>query len=85
MKDQPTFFDFAAEVGLTKHIGGVTATEMLIELCHIGRESTILDVGCGVGATACASLPQRLAAGWLAWTSWKRWSSGPGRGHPEKS
>lgn len=53
MKDQPTFFDFAAEVGLTKHIGGIAATEALIERCHIGRESTILDVGCGVGATAC--------------------------------
>lgn len=53
MKDQPTFFDFAAEVGLTKHIGGIAATEALIELSHIGRESTILDVGCGVGATAC--------------------------------
>jgi hypothetical protein len=29
------FFDFAAEVGLTKHLGGVGATEELIELCHI--------------------------------------------------
>jgi len=53
MKDQPTFFDFAAEVGLTKHIGGIAATEALIELCQIGRDSYILDVGCGVGATAC--------------------------------
>ncbi|MCU0485410.1 MAG: methyltransferase domain-containing protein [Anaerolineales bacterium] len=53
MKDQPTFFDFAAEVGLTKHIGGVGATEALIELCHIGKDSYVLDVGCGVGATAC--------------------------------
>ncbi|MFO7684073.1 MAG: class I SAM-dependent methyltransferase [Chloroflexota bacterium] len=53
MKEQPSFFDFAAEVGLTKHIGGIAATEALIELCHIGRESFVLDVGCGVGATAC--------------------------------
>jgi arsenite methyltransferase len=53
MKDQPTFFDFAAQVGLTKHIGGVEATEELAELCHIGQGSYILDVGCGVGVTPC--------------------------------
>jgi len=53
MEKQPTFFDFAAEVGLTKHIGGVGATEALAELCHIGPGSYILDVGCGVGVTAC--------------------------------
>jgi arsenite methyltransferase len=53
MKTSPTFFDFAAEVGLTKHIGGVNATEALIELCHISKDSYILDVGCGVGATPC--------------------------------
>ena len=50
---QPTFFDFAAEVGLTKHIGGLEATEVLIQLCHISNGSYILDVGCGVGATSC--------------------------------
>ncbi len=32
MKNQPGFFDFAAEVGLTKHIGGLEATEALVEL-----------------------------------------------------
>jgi arsenite methyltransferase len=53
MEDQPTFFDFAAEVGLTKHIGGVEATEALIELCHIGQGSYVLDVGCGAGVTPC--------------------------------
>jgi SAM-dependent methyltransferase len=53
MNHQPGFFDFAAEVGLTKHIGGLEATETLIELCHIGKDSYILDVGCGVGATPC--------------------------------
>jgi hypothetical protein len=39
MKDEPTFFDFAAEVGLTKHIGGAEATEALVELCRIGQGS----------------------------------------------
>ena len=47
------FFDFAAEVGLTKHMGGVGATEELIELCHIGEGKYILDVGCGAGVTPC--------------------------------
>lgn len=51
MQDQPTFFDFAAEVGLTKHIGGNEATDILADLCRIGAEKTVLDVGCGVGAT----------------------------------
>jgi len=53
MNNQPGFFDFAAEVGLTKHIGGLEATEALIELCHIGKGSYILDVGSGVGVTPC--------------------------------
>jgi arsenite methyltransferase len=49
----PTFFDFAAEVGLTKHIGGMEATQAIIQLCHIDKDSHVLDVGCGVGATPC--------------------------------
>ncbi len=53
MNQQPGFFDFAAEVGLTKHIGGVAATDALVELCHIDRGSHVLDVGCGVGTTPC--------------------------------
>jgi arsenite methyltransferase len=53
MENEPTFFDFAAEVGLTKHIGGVEATEALVELCDIGQDSYVLDVGCGAGMTPC--------------------------------
>lgn len=53
MNNQPSFFDFAAEVGLTKHIGGIEATEALIELCHVSKGSYVLDVGSGVGATPC--------------------------------
>jgi len=50
--NKPTdFFDFAAKVGLTKHIGGLEASEALFELCHINKETHILDVGCGAGVT----------------------------------
>lgn len=52
MASEPLFFDFAAEVGLTKHIGGLKATEAIIECCHIEPGSVVLDVGCGVGTTA---------------------------------
>ncbi len=50
---EQTFFDFAAEVGLTKHLGGVGATDWLVELCHIGPGRRVLDVGCGAGVTPC--------------------------------
>jgi ubiquinone/menaquinone biosynthesis C-methylase UbiE len=53
MDQKQTFFDFAAEVGMTKHIGGLAATESLIYLCKINKDSYVLDVGCGVGQTAC--------------------------------
>jgi len=45
------FFDFAAEVGLTKHLGSLESTERLIDLCQIKAGDYVLDVGCGVGAT----------------------------------
>jgi len=53
MEKEQTFFDFAAYVGLTKHLGGVVATEELVELCHIGEGKYVLDVGCGAGVTPC--------------------------------
>lgn len=53
MDQEQSFFDFAAEVGLTKHLGGQAATEEMIELCRIGPGSVVLDVGCGAGVTPC--------------------------------
>jgi SAM-dependent methyltransferase len=53
MENQQTFFDFAAEVGLTKHFGGLEGTEELAGLCHISEDATVLDVGCGAGVTPC--------------------------------
>ncbi len=51
MESAEQFFDFAAEVGFTKHMGSVQATEELVEMCHIEAGSYVLDVGCGAGAT----------------------------------
>lgn len=48
-----SFFDFAAEVGLTKHLGGVRATRELAALCRVSAGSYVLDVGCGAGVTPC--------------------------------
>jgi arsenite methyltransferase len=53
MDNEQTFFDFAAEVGLSKHLGGVDATLELVDLCHISEGNYVLDVGCGVGVTPC--------------------------------
>jgi arsenite methyltransferase len=53
MSQEQSFFDFAAEVAFTKHLGGVAATDELARLCHIGPDSHVLDVGCGAGVTAC--------------------------------
>ena len=53
MENEQGFFDFAAYVGLTKHLGGAAATDTLAELCHIGPGAYVLDVGCGAGATPC--------------------------------
>ncbi|MGD8753055.1 MAG: class I SAM-dependent methyltransferase [Anaerolineales bacterium] len=52
MDKEEHFFDFAAEVGLTKHLGGFEATQELIDLCHIAEGKYILDVGCGAGTTS---------------------------------
>jgi len=50
---EPSYFELQAFWGLTKHMGGLKATRELLELCHVNKDSYVLDVGCGVGATAC--------------------------------
>jgi ubiquinone/menaquinone biosynthesis C-methylase UbiE len=47
------YFDLQASWGLTKHMGGLEATRKLIDACHIDTDSYVVDVGCGVGITAC--------------------------------
>jgi SAM-dependent methyltransferase len=53
MKHAESFFDFAAQVGITKHLGGQDATKELVDRCRITPLSYVLDVGCGVGVTSC--------------------------------
>jgi ubiquinone/menaquinone biosynthesis C-methylase UbiE len=53
MNNNLSLFDFAAQVGITKHIGSVQSTEELLDLCRIKADKYILDVGCGAGATPC--------------------------------
>jgi ubiquinone/menaquinone biosynthesis C-methylase UbiE len=45
------YFEYLANLGLTKHLGSMEATRSLIELCQLGSGDFVLDVGCGVGAT----------------------------------
>ena len=53
MNEKKNIFDFAAQVGLTKQLGGLKATDDLVALCHIDSTSEVLDVGCGAGVTPC--------------------------------
>jgi SAM-dependent methyltransferase len=48
-----SYFGLQAYVGTTKHMGGFEATVELVESCHVDGDTYVLDVGCGVGATAC--------------------------------
>lgn len=47
------YFEFIADLGMTKHYGSMAATRELVERCHIRSGDLVLDVGCGVGATPC--------------------------------
>ena len=48
---QDQYFEMLATMDITKHLGSLDATMRIVELCHIGPDSTLLDVGCGVGYT----------------------------------
>ena len=50
--DQALYFDMLAEMGHTKHIGGLAATIRLMELTNPQNKDDVLDVGCGVGIAA---------------------------------
>ena len=48
---EPYYFELQATLGVTNHMGGLKATQELAELCRIDKDTSVLDVGCGIGAT----------------------------------
>ena len=48
-----SYFEIQAFWGVTKHMGGLEATDELAALCHVDQDKYVLEVGCGVGITAC--------------------------------
>ena len=53
MEPEISYFGLQAHIGTTKHMGGMETTRELISLCGIAEDSVVLELGCGVGATAC--------------------------------
>jgi ubiquinone/menaquinone biosynthesis C-methylase UbiE len=47
-----SYFDIQSSVGTTKHMGGLAVTRTLVGKCDLIEKDLVLDVGCGVGATA---------------------------------
>jgi ubiquinone/menaquinone biosynthesis C-methylase UbiE len=48
-----SYFGIQSSWGVTKHFGGLRATDELATLCHIGAGKSVLVVGCGIGLTPC--------------------------------
>lgn len=45
---ETSYLDIQAEVGISKHIGGLAATDTLHRLCHLEAQE-VLKIGCGIG------------------------------------
>lgn len=57
-KMEDLYFDFQAEIGITKHMGALAATNRLIKIARVDPQSVVLDIGCGVGFTPVHLLEQ---------------------------
>jgi ubiquinone/menaquinone biosynthesis C-methylase UbiE len=56
-----TPFRIWATAGITEHMGGIGATERLLDRCRVAPGQRVLDLGCGTGYTA-ALLARRYQA-----------------------
>jgi ubiquinone/menaquinone biosynthesis C-methylase UbiE len=71
-----SYLDMQAYVGITKHNGGLVATDELLSLCHMDQAHEVLEVGCGTGAGAthiakkygCHVIGIDLAEKMIAWS-----------------
>lgn len=48
-----TPFDIWEAFGITEHLGGIPATQRLLQICQISPGELVLDIGCGTGYSAC--------------------------------
>ena len=48
-----SYFGLQSSWGVTKHFGGLRATDELATLCHLAEGKSVLVVGCGIGLTPC--------------------------------
>ena len=60
IEPQLSYFGLQSYWGITKHMGGLDATDRMLALSGVRAGQTVLDVGCGVGMTACY-IAQRYA------------------------
>jgi len=51
-QSEAKFLDMQACVGISKHVGGLDATDELLALCHVESAREVLNVGCGIGVGA---------------------------------
>ena len=72
----PSYLDVQAEVGITKHLGGFSATNELLALCHVADAKEVLYVGAGIGVGpayiarkyGCRVVAVDISEKMLAWT-----------------
>jgi arsenite methyltransferase len=50
---ESSYLDMQAELGISKHVGGLQATDELLERCHVTQAGEVLYVGSGIGAGPC--------------------------------